>query len=326
MTKAHSTLFFGITGIDIPFSSIPGIKVSGDIRLIKDLESISRLIGEFEDCIGGVEASFLRGHASALGYRHEVLEIVGQNNSEYLNGVLLRALEQIHTWLLRLWLVKDHSINLDLAWLSARVGKERVTNNNRWVTASSNASGRMENTSFNRSELKEADSINLQHKHWSTGPVKLDIDSCQGPSITMLSSGSLRFQRFLYFMFAGRSNTDVAMKVAHWCSGLETLVSSSHTELSHQVAERAACALHPAGLDRIETFQLVKSAYNMRSKAVHGAPFKDKEAENLLRISVNLDSICRKLARLYFEDEKFRLVVEGDKKVFDEFWLRRILS
>ena len=326
MIKAHSTLFFGVTGIDIPFSSIPGIKVSGDIRLITDLEAIARLIGEFEDCIGGVEGSFLKGHASALGYRREVLNFEGESNSENLNGVLLRALMQIHTWLLRLWLVKDHAVNVDLAWISANIGKERVTNNNRWVTVSSNAQGRMERVGFSKSELAEADAIDLQQKHWSTGAVKLDIDSCQEPVITKLSSGSLRFQRFLYFIFAGRSNTDVAMKMAHWCSGLETLVSSSHTELSHQVAERAACVLHPAGGDRIETFQLVKAAYNMRSKAVHGAPFKNNDAENLLKLSIKLDSICRKLARLYFEDHGFRLVVEGEKKVFDDFWLKKILS
>jgi hypothetical protein len=324
--QVKSTFFVGLSGISLPLAAAPGLQLRDGLRAITDRASIARLIGSYEDSIGLVEKSFLESHAPAVAFRNTHIDIDPVHAGEWVNGALVRSLVNVHLWLMGLWLVKDNAVDADLGWMAAKIDGVPIVNNNRWSTATSKADGTASYTAFTAQELRESVGFPLVLSHWSeAGPVSLDLARSGDPDLTKLSAGSLRFQRFLYFITAARTTKDVAFKVAHWCSGLEALVSSSHSELSHQVAERVASALNPPGLARLETFRLVKRAYGLRSKAVHGAAFKAADLPMLVDTSVAIDAICRSLARLYFSDEAFSSAIEGDNESFNNFWLDRLL-
>lgn len=323
--KAASTFFFGIIGIELPFSSSPGLSAGNNVKLLNDKQSIDRLIGSYAEFIGSVEHSFLLNHAQAFGYRRSTIEIKDSPASECINGELLRGLVEMNAWMMKLWIIKDNSVNLDSGWMSAIAGTEIIINNNRWSASTTMADGRARITKFTKSELDEANKISISSKYWTSGPVALEMQIDQDPALTQLGADKNRFQRFIYYIHTGRSTMDVPMKIAHWCSGLEALVSSSQTELSHQVAERTASALHPISEKRLKTFKLVKQAYGIRSKAVHGSAFKDKDFPMLIEAARSLDEVCRRLTRMYLDDSTFSSAIESNSEQFNDFWLAKIL-
>lgn len=324
--KIQATFFFGLTGIEVPFCSAPGIAIGKNFRLLTDKPSIDRLVSGYTEFIGTVERSFLVDYAKAIGYRRTEIEIEPSQAGEYLNGELIRSLVELNAWLMQLWSVKDNAVDVDAGWLAAVTGDQLRVNNNRWSNSVTKADGRMSVTKFSVKELNQASVVPIEAKHWSTGPVELPVEVDQDPDTTKLTSDSPRSWRFSYFLHVGRTTNDVAMKIAHWCSGLEALVSSSQTELSHQVAERTAAALHPIGSARLETFKIVKRAYGIRSKAVHGAAFKSKDVAALKDTAVALDEICRQLFQLTMEGNALHRVLEGNSNDFEAYWLERIFT
>lgn len=323
--KSSSTLFFGLTGIDLPLASAPGLSLGNGYKAVNDRASIGRLIGSYVEFIGTVENAFLLDRAKAVGYRRSYLELDADQISESINGELLRNLFDLNVWLIRLWLIKDNSVNVDSGWIAVGVGKEIQVSNNRFAIVNTKADGKMDNTPFSKLELEEAQSIPVEARYWANGPVGLAIELNQDPASTQLAADKNRFWRFMYFVHVGRGTMDVPMKIAHWCSGLEALVSSSQTELSHQVAERTAAALYSIGADRMNTFTIVKHAYGIRSKAVHGAAFKPKDLPRLTKSAELMDNVCRKLARLYIENDGFSSAIESESADFDHYWLKKIM-
>lgn len=318
-----SVFFVGLTGIDLPSAPSPGLVVWGDLRATTDRPYIARTLGAYLDNIGSVEALFLQYLSKAVIFVRGPVQIEPSQAAESVNGLLIAKLAELQAWMLTLWLVKDNAVDADIGWMAIRLKGQDIVNNNRWSSIVSKADGSRDVMPFSREELQAAAKIPLVSGHWNEGrPLSLDISIVREPGVTKLSSKSLRFQRFLYFIDAARTSRDVAIKIAHYCTGLEAMVSSSQTELSHQVAERVSCLLHRLGGDRLSTFQLVKRAYGIRSKAVHGASFKEKEEEQLRDVSVKIDGICRSIARKYLEEKRFKIAVESGAGKFNEFWLR----
>lgn len=324
--KHQSTFFFGLTGIKLSLASSPGLDLGNGLRVLNDKNSIGRLVSSYVEFIGTVEEAFLVHRAQAVGYRRLPIELDENQISESINGELIRSLVEVTAWLTRLWMIKDNSVDVDSGWMAVPVKNSLQVSTNRLSVSVTKADGSMENTFFSASEIEKARSIPVEADYWkSTGPIPLAIELGQDPSATKLSGDSLRFYRFTYYLHTGRTTSDVPLKIAHWCSALEALVSSSQTELSHQVAERVASGLHEIGYDRLNTFKLVKHAYGIRSKAVHGAAFKNKDVANLKDTAVALDDVCRHLARLYLESEDFREAIERSSPQFDQYWLKRLL-
>jgi hypothetical protein len=213
-----------------------------------------------------------------------------------------------------LWVVKDNAASQDRGWVG--VTKTGHLHNNVWNVRNSSAQESFDTTVFTTEELRSARLLAFK---------KADsIGSRNGAAL--LKEKSLRFQRMMYFIQITRGASDVAMKVAQYCSGLEALLSSSSMELTHQVAERAACLLEDPGDARLDCFRKVKIAYGFRSKAVHGASFRQKDLDRLVQSSVEIDEICRKLIVLYLDrDTKIAENLEVDAERLNEFFHRRLL-
>jgi hypothetical protein len=104
---------------------------------------------------------------------------------------------------------------------------------------------------------------------------------------------------------------------------LETFLShASATELTHKVSERVALLIAPPGQKRLDTFQLMKKLYSIRSADVHGADIAKKQIGNLVDMSKQADQIVRNVAVLYHSDDRFRAAI--DSQDAEEFFLKKM--
>ena len=323
--KVPALFFLGLSGIRLPLTGHPGLAIGGQLRITNDRAGIERLIGAYTDHMGTVEHHHLVHFASALVYARDTTDLPATGRAEAMNRVVVDRLREIQAWLMKLWLVKDNAVDPDIGWLVLDIDGDTAVNNNRWSTLFSRADGSTAVTEFTRDELARATAAPLDPDDFGAGePVAIGVPGASDPRVTQLSYGSLRFQRFLYFVNAARGTKDVAIKIALYCSGLEAIVSTSHAELTHQVSERAAILLRRRGEERLAIFRDMKSAYGMRSKAVHGAAFRDRDHEALIAGSIRLDAICREVALAYFAQDDFRQALGGNDENFGAFWTQKL--
>ena len=149
---------------------------------------------------------------------------------------LLNALLQIALSLgTVLWLIKDNSINFDRAFLQYPHGTSGVpprVSINSWTTRFSKADGSVGITEFSKEELQAAISMyNTLYESTSSSDIS--------PGLTPGTAGAVnRLPRALYFLQGARSMGDLPHKVANYCTSFEALVSTSSTELAHQVSRK----------------------------------------------------------------------------------------
>ncbi len=108
------------------------------------------------------------------------------------------------------------------------------------------------------------------------------------------ANGSTRIGRAHYFTIGARRNHILPLKIAAYCNALECLFTIGTSEINHKIAERVALMLGTSKDSKKEYFNLIKEAYNCRSKLVHGQHLKGDE-KDLIKVSQALDDILRKL-------------------------------
>jgi hypothetical protein len=230
---SSEVLFFtGINQIAISKTPRDGERFADRFYLTTDRNKIKSVIDIFRLSIGSVEYKYLSEKCSAFVYCIERIDtatpkMVGFNLSEHTNNnnIIVQLFMQ------SLWTIKDNAADQDRGWSIVQPGG--LVNNNIIATRNTTAAGEYKSVEFTHEELKSARLLtqtSYVSQHLSDQP-------------TQLVSSSLRFQRFMYFVQIARSIKDIPMKIAQYCSALEALVSSSTTELTHQVAERVACLL-----------------------------------------------------------------------------------
>ncbi|NTG16440.1 hypothetical protein G6L05_22060 [Agrobacterium rhizogenes] len=315
----HKTTFIcGLDQIELPMISGRGERFADVYFITRDRSKIVQLIDEFGDSLGRVEASYLADQAAAVVYRSSNTESEETDIDRFLRTTLHTDMLRLKSLELSLWLVKDNASLFDRAWIATPNNLRVAVHTNSWATRTSAADGTFKVLSFSVDELKLARALVTP---------QLPIYLGQTESPTSLQKGSERFTRFQYFVGAARSISDVALKIAQYCSGLEALVSTSQQELSHQVSERVAAILHPPGPDRIAAYRLIKQAYGYRSKAVHGATFRPTEFNQLREASEGIDEICRVLFGVYVdENNPFRTAVEGSDDTLNQFLVELLLG
>jgi hypothetical protein len=327
LVDCPSTFFLGLTGITLPAIAVPGLQIGPRLKVINDPPAAGRMLAAYADNLGLLEYDFLTRKAPALAYVQERVQIDPAAPGEWINALLLQRLSEMQSILLRLWLIKDNAVDPDIGWMAVKFGDGTIVNNNRWSGAYSKAGGTSEPTAFSRDELRAATTWKIDPQEMPEGRgVPLYRAGASEDRITKLSQSTLRIQRFLYFVDGARKSRDVAIKIVLYCSGLEAMLSSSNTELTHQVAERAAVLISDRGEARLDAYQQVKAAYAIRSKAVHGAMFRDKDHHKLVTASIGIDEICRKVARGYFSSVELAQVLESDQDAFTEFWLGKLFT
>jgi hypothetical protein len=114
-------------------------------------------------------------------------------------------------------------------------------------------------------------------------------------------------------------------KITFYCSALEALFSTSHFELSHQIAERVAVTGALSKSDRLVTYRFVKDCYSFRSKYIHGAPLKAADELKLEGMCQKLDALVRQSFHKVLGDETLCKVILSDGDL-DELMLARLFE
>jgi len=260
-----------------------------------------------------LKSKFLTGH---------LIETIGTMNCNslldkayfydiYDNEVMIEHIERIHlleqswkelqSFQLALWFVKDNSVNINNIYLN---DNDLYTQSLAKSILFSLADGRYINIEFTEEELLEAkkwaDKILVIRTVKSNGEKELNYENgtpYNNETHTPYENMN-RFSRAIRFIIMARSTSFLPMKIACYISVLESLFDVDF-ELSHQVSERAA-KLIGGDLDvKLANYNLVKEAYNVRSKYVHGSTIKKKkklgEGNDSGELSSRLDNLVRTL-------------------------------
>ena len=296
-------------------------KIAGELKISTSSSVAKRLMtNSLGESIGKLEIGRI---LSGDPFVYAVSDYpVKDASAERQLSILFTHLTQTQLFFNMLWLVKDNSVNFELGFLQYPYvngpSPARVSSNH--LSASfSDASGQRGETVFSTAELTEA--INFYNVCYgkSHGAI-LEPESNFAPQ------GDVgRISRAFYFVQAARASWHLPEKVAYYCTCFESLVSTSPSELAHQVAERVATLIGKDAPEALKVYRNLKRAYDTRSKLVHGGRLTASR-DRYLTDSRNCDRHLRSLLHLLLTNQGLREAVEQSPQKVDEFFLGRIFG
>lgn len=222
----------------------------------------------------------------------------------------------VNNLLLNLWFIRDCSPLVEQCYL---IGPNNV-HANREVFSITTATGSRRDILFSRRELMALRLARTAEKPSAEISDTEDLDWWRTRD-TISNRDSNRWTRFLGLIAAARSSPDLGLKIGHYCTALEALLSSGTSELRHILAARVALLVPPA--KRMEAYKSVQSVYDQRSRVLHGS--KVDKSTDLKALATRADELARTVAVAFFENDAFRAAIPDDKKLNDYF-LPRLLG
>ncbi|OJD90265.1 hypothetical protein A9485_08505 [Bacillus cereus] len=281
----------------------------------------------FISCIGIIEAnSFFN---SSYIYSNFSLDENEEYSRSDLDNILEHVWGPLHVFQLSLWFVKDNNVNVEQLYLYD-LKTELVVKSKRNVWAS-NARGRYEDSRFTIEELKNAlewkekilkylelDEMPEAEVHNSSG-VRYRNRSAQTPYAELN-----RVSRALRFIMVGRYESFLPMKISAYVGALEALFSTTKSEVTHQVAERAVKMLGGDIETRLSNYTLIKNVYDIRSMYVHGSEIKEKALNKAVDLMKDFDELIRNVLKVIIE--KYPNLSEMKLNELDLFFKKLILQ
>lgn len=307
------------TGFDIG-----GLILSSTKDVFPDLFGNShfrQLIGDI-DFKGLADSTFLIAKE-----KHE-----GAFTRENAEHILEHSWGPIQLFQIASWIVKDNNINFDCLFLYLEDKKQTFRNRrNIWNT---NSEGVYSNTLFNEDELNDA--VNWEYtllpylleSYDESNNYNVFVGGNNEPTYRTANPHLVvenRFSRCLDFIRVARSESFLPVKIASYIGALESLFDIAG-ELSHQVSERTAKLLSGDITTRVKNYNIVKEAYDIRSKYVHGSLLskKHRSSDKLKEVSRNLDEILRQLIQLLLK--KYPELAQMKKEELTEWYKKLILG
>jgi len=142
---------------------------------------------------------------------------------------------------------------------------------------------------------------------------------------SMLEKNFSRIARSLIFIKQAREARNTAYKISNYCSALETLFSTDPNELTHKLSERVSFFIKD-DIPKIETFKCLKTAYNIRSKLVHGDVLNSKQISEINNISKDTDNILRLSLNKIIWNEDLRNLFDAKNEMIDKFFEELIFA
>lgn len=292
---------------------MPGVSIVNKRSVVKEM-----LDPEFKHFAGKIEYDHLLSVDHLVACMPEYGEIwEGYDHSEPL---LLTWLVWL-SWLIEdSWLIKDNAIGCELAHCSLRHdGKIFRTSNGLYSTLSKADGDALVNTTFNLTEIQRWRDVSLElrtHLH------EKGYDSTQLP----VSKSSSRFDRFLSFMTSSRKMHHPTLKIAQVCSALESLFSTSTSELTHRLSERVAHFMGGSAQEMEANYQFMKKAYAIRSQVTHGSHIKQSDIDASIEISKGLMDRCREMVFMILRDPAKQEVVYGSNELIEDYFRRQLFN
>lgn len=297
--------------IEIPENLGSGNEITGT-TFITNSPAIISFSPEFERTVGSLEMNFIRT-APAVIYGLD-----DRDDSTSPDEYVLEKLSIVNSFLHSLWFLKDNAVNNQLGFVACIRKNETIIHSNELIARQSTADGASRPTVFSHDELRKASSLFKAY---------LGVGKSVLPGSSATNTALKRIQLALYFTAAARSNSDVGLKIVHYCSAIEALFATDKTELTHKLSERVASFLEDDPRRRLEIYKNVKKAYNNRSTIVHGERGKTSNSDKFLEAAKFLDEILRQVYSKLFTEPIHRALIELEKhEEFETHFLLRIFG
>lgn len=295
------------------FNLLPGV------TLIRSNEKTRKILSkELKEYAGSIEFEHLT-QANHIIHGNFIDEVFDSNKT---------SAQALYVWLLWLdmlvfssWLVKDNCIQCEMAFCNKYTRKTYSEwSNNSLMTLFTTSSGvRWVDTEFSQQELIEWESKNDKLQNYLDKNNSTIFDS-------FIDSKYSRYGRAYSFIKSARRELNPAMKIAHYCSALESLFSTDSSELSHKLSERVAIFLKDYGYDPLVVFDDIKKFYNIRSKVTHGDSLKTSKVDSLPDESSKLDGYLRRIMNEILESEHLTNIFDREKNSFENYFKEKILT
>jgi Apea-like HEPN len=298
-------------------------RIAGHLELIprvnitNDPSTKARLLTpQFSRAAGAIETQDLQIAHNLVFGEFESSEMKDLPPEAFFLGILI----WIDMLLKNAWFVKDHAMECDAAFL--RVSQPRGTSWTRNFVA-----GRPSFADGRTGEEVEMSVAELETWGKTNDIVESYLHESKSLSLRfMMEKGYTRSGRAMQFISAARRAPDLAFKIAHYCSALETLFTTDSAELAHKLSERVAFFLGERGHSRPAVFATVKNAYGVRSKLVHGDTLKAGQITELPDLSVRIDQYLRVILSAIFNSDDLKKVFDSKPEDIEEYFSRLILG
>lgn len=226
------------------------------------------------------------------------------------------------------WLIKDNSIQFELAHLIYADPNNSSIHSNFWNSGYSDSLGERKLVKFTKDEL---DIVIELYKIVMIIHYNEPQDQNDGNKSVILTNQISRLSRSFYFLKSARTSEDLGTKISHYCSLLESLFSVSTTELKHRLSEFVAFFIGESANERKDIYKVVQTSYDIRSAVVHGdgisSRFLKNNAEILKNNAVQIDELIRKCLRKIIENEDlYILFTKKDKSEINLFFQNLIFN
>ncbi|MBJ7575667.1 HEPN domain-containing protein [Luteimonas sp. MC1828] len=300
----NDTFVTALYNITISENLSRGDKINDTTFITNDPVTINGLLDrQHSQFLGGLEELAIR-KASAVIYSHEPAS-GGVTPEQHL----VSKLYEVEIFLAILWLFTDHSVNDETGFYFFVNSEGLGGTSNHLASMNTCANGEMSDLICSRTQLKRV-------REFYREQVTLPDFPFAKPKLSLTQETS-RIQRALHHTMTARAESDIGFKISGYCSALEALLSSSQAELSHQLAERVAFLIGDSSERRLWYYKLVKQAYVVRSKIVHGDTVRAAKLPELIRISEFCDETIRSLVMAILSSEEHEAMFSLDNTSFD---------
>ena len=282
-----------------------GFPIRGNCFITNDADVIERLLPE--------------GTRKFIGdmFWHELKkgpvvywEVLGERESQFMSNpnpgeILSQWVTELIAFFQALWIVEDNAADPGLAFCLVKHPVHGLGGTWASVTGPSTSVGMHPNSACSANSLALAEEYFSILIHYTFSEIWKDAEPDTQYKLGS-AKGVPRLYRFFYFLSCARHADDLAIKISFYITCLEILFSTSASEIVHKLSERVAFFLGKTPKARKSYFQIVKSAYSIRSKLVHGDVLDGTVKIQL--VAAEMDELLRQLVVKILKNEQLEKV------------------
>jgi hypothetical protein len=320
----------GIKNLNIEGFLGRGIDIGSRTYFTNDMSLLKKkvLSPNFRLSMGHLEyVSLIEGTAAAY-WR----DIPNEPDPSRACQMLITWLQCLRSFFMALWLVRDNAVNCEMGFVEHQVPAQGLTYGSNYISAQFNlCNGNIASTKFSADEIRFARSYFQDFFlpvlfNRSPGSDFAKIGPANQQKLLISSKAIHRLTRLVYFLSGARCSSDLGVKLSLYMTCFEILFATDSNELTHRLAQRVAIYLYEKAGERLAAYQLIKRAYNVRSKVVHGDVLKDGVLSDLVNVSKEIDELLRTVVRRLVSDDSTRSLFDSENDVLDKFFTKLTLG
>lgn len=321
MSMSETLFVASVRGLVVNEPLGRGFQIEDGLFLSNDALQLGKLIDQdLIMAMGGLEFSTMK--ESCFVY------MTWSYGFEVENGpaVVKYWLDGMRLFCHALWLLRDNAVNVELGFCRAENSKgESFCSTNYIAALFSRHDGSHCEQVFSLEDLKTARSYYLKH----LAPIFLDKPrevAIPRPHSPAFFRGASRIARFNMFLIGARSEHQLPVRISQAMTCLEVLFSNDASELSHKLSERVAWFVGKGPEDRKEVYSLLKRAYGVRSKVVHGDALSPALIGAIETISGDIDNMLRLVFLRVVQSLETTEFFESSTQQLEDYFLNLVLG